>query len=144
MSHSYSQNIIHLVFSTKGRRKTISKQMQARLWAYISALCQKNKMFVYAVGGMEDHVHTLFQLPPTLSQAQAILFIKSYSSKWMGKGFAWQKGYGAFSVSASNVPAVVRYIENQERHHRKRTFEQEFMALLKKHGVEFDPKYVFG
>jgi putative transposase len=66
------------------------------------------------------------------------------TSKWMGKEFAWQKGYGAFSVSASNVPAVVRYIENQEKHHRKMTFEQEFVALLRKHGVEFDPKYVLG
>ncbi|MBZ5506929.1 MAG: IS200/IS605 family transposase [Acidobacteriia bacterium] len=144
MSHSYSQTIIHLVFSTKDRRKSIPKELQARLWAYIAAICQKNKMFVHAIGGMEDHVHGLIQLPPTLAQAQAVLLIKAYSSKWMGKGFAWQKGYGVFSVSASNVPAVVRYIENQERHHRKRSFEQEFITLLKKHGVKFDPKYVFG
>jgi hypothetical protein len=102
------------------------------------------KTFVHAIGGMEDHVHILMQLPPTLAEAQAILLIKSYSSKWMGRDFTWQKGYGAFSVSASNVPAVIRYIENQERHHRKRTFDQEFIAMLKKHGVAFDPKYVFG
>ncbi len=76
--------------------------------------------------------------------ADAILQIKTYSSKWMGKRFAWQKGYGAFSVSASNIPAVVRYIKNQERHHRKMSFEQEFITLLERHGVEYDPKYVFG
>jgi REP element-mobilizing transposase RayT len=91
MSHSYSQNLIHLVFSTKERRKTISKAMQPRLWPYMSAICQKNKIFVYAIGGMEDHVHILMRLSPTLAEAQAILLIKAYSSKWMGKGFAWQK-----------------------------------------------------
>lgn len=130
MSHSYSQNIIHIVFSTKGRRKTIPRDMQARLWAYIAAICRKNKIFVHAIGGMEDHVHVLIQLPPTITEAQAILRMKAYPSKWMGKSFAWQKGYGSFSVSASIAPKVVKYIENQEKHHRKRTFEQEFIALL--------------
>jgi REP element-mobilizing transposase RayT len=144
MPHSYAQNTIHLAFSTKNRRKTISKEMQNRLWPYISAICHENKIFVHAVGGMEDHCHVLFQLPPTMSMADAILLIKVGSSKWMGQSFAWQKGYGAFSVSASNIPAVVRYIRNQERHHRKMSFEQEFIVLLEKHGVEYDPKYVFG
>jgi putative transposase len=144
LPHSYSQNNVHLVFSTKDRRKTIPKDMQNRLWPYISAICQENKIFVHAVGGMEDHCHVLFQLPPTISLADAILQIKAYSSKWMGKRFAWQKGYGVFSVSASNIPAVVRYIKNQERHHRKMSFEQEFITLLERHGVEYDSKYVFG
>jgi putative transposase len=144
VSHSYPQNNIHLVFSTKDRRKTIPKEMQGRLWAYIAAICQKNKIFVHAIGGTDDHIHILLQLSPTLALAQAILLIKAYSSKWMGKSFTWQKGYGAFSVSASIVPAVVRYIQDQERHHRKMTFDQEFVALLKKHGMEFDPKYVLG
>ena len=79
-----------------------------------------------------------------MSMADAILLIKVGSSRWMGQSFGWQKGYGAFSVSASNIPAVVRYIRNQERHHRKMSFEQEFIVLLEKHGVEYDPKYVFG
>lgn len=118
--------------------------MQPRLWAYMAAICQKNKIFVYAIGGMQDHVHMLMRLPPTLAQAEAILLVKGDSSKWMGKGFAWQKGYGSFSVSKSLVPAVIRYIENQKRHHKKMTFEEEFIAFLKKHGVEYDPKYVFG
>ena len=144
MSHSYSQNIIHLVFSTKNRRKTIQKQMQPRLWAYMAAICQNNKIFVYAIGGMQDHVHMLMRLPPTLAQAEAILLVKGDSSKWMGKGFAWQKGYGSFSVSKSVVPTVIQYIENQEKHHKKMTFEEEFIAFLEKHGVEYDPKYVFG
>jgi putative transposase len=144
LPHSYAQNNIHLVFSTKDRRKAVTKEMQSRLWPYISAICQENKMFVHAIGGMEDHCHVLFQLPPTLSLVEAIQLIKTYPSKWMGKRFAWQKGYGAFSVSASNIPTVVRYIRNQERRHRKMSFEQEFIAFLERHGVEYDPKYVFG
>ncbi len=144
MSHSYAQMDIHLVFSTKDRRKTISKEMQARLWAYIAAICQKNKIFVHAIGGMEDHIHILIQLSAVLSLAQAVLLIKAYSSQWMGERFAWQKGYGAFSVSVSNVPVVVRYIENQEQHHRKMSYEQEFVSFLKKHGIKFDPRYVLG
>jgi len=93
---------------------------------------------------MDDHVHILVQLSPTISLSQAILLIKAYSSKWLGRGFAWQKGYGAFSVSASNVATVAKYIRNQERHHYKMSYEQEFVAFLKKHGVEFDPKYALG
>ncbi|SRR5579884_3746415 len=144
MPHSYAQNTIHLIFSTKNRRKAIAQEMQHRLWPYISAICQENKIFVHAVGGMDDHCHVLFQLPPTMSLADVILLIKVNSSKWMGKKFAWQKGYGAFSVSASNISAVVRYIKSQERHHRKMSFEQEFIAFLEKHGVEYDSQYVFG
>jgi len=144
VSHSYAQIYVHLVFSTKDRRKAISKEMQGRLWPYLAVICQRNKIFVHAIGGMDDHVHILMQLSPTLSLSQAILLIKAYSSKWLGKGFAWQKGYGAFSVSASNVATVANYIRNQERHHYKMSYEQEFIAFLRKHGVEFDPQYVLG
>lgn len=104
-------------------------------------------MTVFAVGGIADHAHVLFRLPPTLSLVRAVTLIKSNSSSWMKetqKNFAWQEGYGAFSVSSSNVSAVIRYIDQQEARHKKKSFEDEFIALLKKHGVEFDPKYVFG
>jgi putative transposase len=147
MSHSYAQNHIHLVYSTKDRAKLIPKRLQPRLWAYLAAICKNNQMVCFAVGGMEDHVHTLFRLPPTISLAKAINLLKANSSKWMterGTRFAWQKGYGAFSVSSSSIPAVIKYIDNQEAHHRKRSFEEEFIALLRKHGVEYDPRYVLG
>jgi len=143
---SYSQNHVHLIFSTKGRLKTISKDNQPRLWRYIAAICKNNAMAVFAVGGMADHIHVLFRLPPALSLVRAVTLIKSNSSKWMKetrKTFAWQEGYGAFSVSSSNLSAVIRYIDRQEAHHGKNSFEVEFIALLKKHGAEFDPKYVF-
>ena len=99
------------------------------------------------MGGTQDHIHFLIQLPPTLALAKAVLAIKANSSRWAneeGHKFAWQQGYAAFSVSASIVPTVVRYIRNQEAHHRRMTFDAEFLALLKRHGVEFDPKFVFG
>jgi putative transposase len=143
---SYAQNHVHLVFSTKGRLKTISKDMQSRLWRYIAAICKNNAMTTFAVGGMSDHVHILFRLPPMLSLVRAVTLIKSNSSKWMKetrKSFAWQEGYGAFSVSSSNLSAVIRYIDRQESHHNKKSFEEEFIALLKKHGVDHNPKYVF-
>ena len=147
MSHAYSQNHIHLVFGTKGREKTIAKNVQRRLWAYIAGICKNHSMLAFAVGGMDDHVHALFRLPPTLALAKAVSTIKSNSSRWMnerGTRFAWQEGYGAFSVSSSNVDMVIKYIDEQERHHRKKGFEQEFIALLRKHNVPFDPQYVFG
>jgi REP element-mobilizing transposase RayT len=104
-------------------------------------------MIALAVGGTQDHVHLLFHLPPSLALAKAVLLLKSNSSKWMGeqgREFSWQEGYGAFSVSSSNLNAVMRYIHNQEAHHRKIGFEEEFRAILKRHGVEYEPKYVFG
>ena len=102
---------------------------------------------VLAAGGMEDHIHLLLRIPPALALAKAVLAIKSNSSRWAGEEghkFAWQQGYGAFSVSSSIAPTVVRYIQNQEAHHKRMSFDAEFLALLKKHGMEFDPKYVFG
>jgi REP element-mobilizing transposase RayT len=135
------------VFSTKDRRKAISKEFQPRMWAYAAGICRKLGILVHAVGGMDDHIHLLIQVPPSLSLAKAILAIKSNSSRWaseQGHKFAWQQGYAAFSVSASLIPTVVRYILNQEAHHKKMSFDEELLALLKKHGVEFDPKFVFG
>jgi len=117
------------------------------MWAYAAGICKKFNILVLAVGGMEDHIHFLLQIPPTLAVAKAVLAIKSNSSRRAseeGHKFAWQQGYGAFSVSSSIVPEVIRYIQNQEAHHRRMNFDAEFLALLKKHGMEFDPNYVFG
>jgi putative transposase len=147
MSHTYAQNVIHVVFSTKDRRKTISAEFQPKLWAYSAGICKKQGILVHAIGGTEDHVHFLMQLPPALALAKAVLTLKSNSSRWANETeqkLAWQQGYAAFSVSASIVPAVVRYIQNQEAHHRKMSFDEEFLVLLRKHGAEFDPKFVFG
>jgi putative transposase len=147
LSHTYSQNHIHVVFSTKERQKLIPPRMQLKLWAYMAGIARNHNFLVLANGGIEDHVHLLIQLPATLALANAVSLLKSNSSSWMnehGAKFAWQEGYGAFSVSASSLGTVERYIQNQAVHHKKITFEQEFIALLKKHRIEFDPKYVFG
>jgi len=147
MSHSYVQNHLHVVFSTKEREKLIAKPMQPKLWSYMAGIARNHDFLVIANGGMEDHVHLLILLPPVLPLAQAINFLKANSSKWMsdhGTKFAWQEGYGAFAVSKSNTGAVALYIDEQERHHRKRSFEDEFIGLLNKHKIAYDPKYVFG
>lgn len=147
MSHTYAQNVVHVVFSTKDRKKVIDREFRPRLWAYVSGICRKLGTYVHCVGGTEDHIHLLVQVPPVLTLSKAVATVKANSSRWAseeGYKFAWQHGYGAFSVSASVIPVAVRYIQNQEKHHKKMDFEAEFVALLKKHGVEFDPKYVFG
>jgi putative transposase len=144
MAHTYVQNLVHVVFSTKERRKLIPQESQPSLWGYMAGVCKRERIFVHEIGGMDDHAHMLIQLPPTLSLSDAVLEIKTSSSRWMGDKFWWQRGFGAFSVSASNADAVIRYIRTQEAHHKKMSFDEEFIALLKRHGVEFDPRYVFG
>ena len=147
MSHTYSQNVVHVVFSTKERRKSIAAEFRPKLWAYAAGICKRHGIVVHAIGGMEDHVHLLMQIPPSLALARAVATIKANSARWANEGankIGWQQGYGAFSVSASNIAAVVRYIQNQEAHHRKMNFADEFRALLKKHGVEYDPRFVLG
>jgi putative transposase len=147
MSHTYAQNVLHVVFSTKDRRKTIAADFQPKVWAYSAGICKKLGIFVHAIGGMEDHAHFLIQVPPVMALAKAVATIKSNSSRWAneeGHKLAWQQGYGAFSVSASIVPVVIRYIQNQEAHHRRMNFDEEFLVLLRRHGVEFDPKFVLG
>ena len=144
MSHTYAHNPVHLVFSAKDRRKLIPKESQDRLWAYLAGVCDRHKIFAHEIGGMEDHLHVLIQIPLTLSFSDAMQEIKTSSSRWMGRNFAWQRGFAVFGVSASNVDAVLRYIRTQEAHHQKMTFEQEFIPLLEKHGIAYDPRYVFG
>ncbi len=147
MSHAYARNYIHLVFSTRERRKLIRADFQPKLWAYLRGIARNYNLDLFAIGGMDDHVHLLFSIPPKLSLADAIRALKANSSKWAnesGHVFSWQDGYGAFSVSSSNVAAVTAYINAQAEHHQTRSFEQEFAAILKKHGVEFVPEQVFG
>jgi REP element-mobilizing transposase RayT len=115
----------------------------------MGGIARENGMKALAIGGTHDHVHTLLSLPATLSVAKAIQLIKGGSSKWIHdrlpkhQKFAWQDGYGAFSVSASQMKSVIRYIDGQKEHHRKKTFEEEFLEFFDKYGVEYDRRYVF-
>lgn len=149
MSHSYSSNRIHLVFSTKNREKRITEDLQPKLWPYMAGIAKNHGFQAIKIGGVEDHTHALLLLPAALPLAKAIQTLKSCSAKWINdqsptREFSWQEGYGAFSVSSSQTEAVIRYIEGQKEHHLRRTFDEEFVALLKKYGVNFDPKHVLG
>jgi putative transposase len=147
VSHSYSTNLIHLVFSTKDRAKLIKPELHKSLWDNFVGIGRNHSIPVLSVGGMSDHMHILYGLPASVTLANSIQILKANSSRFMGEHgirFAWQEGYGAFGVSESNRSAVMRYIENQAEHHKKCSFEDEFVAFLKRHQVEYDPRYVFG
>jgi len=144
MSHTYTSVYIHCVFSTKERRPLIPGARTAELYAYLGGIARAEGLTLIAAGGTANHIHLLLVLSSTCSLAHAVQKLKGGSSRWMGSGFSWQEGYGAFSVSASQLEVVKHYIQNQEEHHRKRDFEQEFTSLLRSCGVEFDEQFVFG
>ena len=142
MPHTYISDLVHCVFSTKLRRNLIAPEIQPDLWAFLGGIARKNGFKALIVGGAENHVHILLSLPATMALAKAVQLVKGALSHWMNEkhmhDFAWQEGYGAFSVSVSNTPTVAKYIRNQEQHHQKMTFEEEYRALLKKHGIDPD------
>ncbi len=155
MAHSFVSSIHHCVWSTAGRRRHIDAALRDRLWPYLGGIARENRMIARCVGGCPDHVHVLLSIPSTMAICKAVQLLKGGSTKWIHDharqwgqedlaGFEWQEGYGAFSTSVSVVPAVIGYIQNQEEHHRVRTFEEEYLALLDKNGIEYDPERVFG
>jgi len=144
MAHTYASNFVHCIFSTKDRRPLIDATRTSELYAYLGGIARSEGFSLVAAGGTANHLHLLFILPASHSLAHSIQKLKGSSSRWMGSGFFWQEGYGAFSVSPSQVPVVRKYIQNQEQHHRKQDFEQEFIALLRNCGVAYDERYVFG
>jgi putative transposase len=125
----------------------IPAAMQSELWSFMGGIARKNGFKTLIVGGTEDHGHILLSLPATAPLAKAVQLLKGASSRWMNethaKGFSWQEGYGAFSLGVSQRPHTVDYIKRQAEHHRKRSFEEEFLACLKKHAIDYDPKYVW-
>lgn len=149
MPQSLSKVILHIVFSTKDREPWLSLDVRARMHTYLATVCRDLGAEVVRVGGVADHVHIVTTLPRTLSQAQLIEQAKKVSSKWIKtvdvrhRGFFWQRGYGAFSVSPSQLEAVLQYVDGQEEHHRTRTFQDEYRELLRRHGVDFDERYVW-
>ena len=147
MPGTFSNLSVHLVFSTKDRIPMLQRPNREILFSYIGGIVNGMGGVNIAVGGMPDHVHIIARLSTSQSVADAVRTIKSNSSKWMNERatdpkFGWQRGYGAFSVSQSTVPAVVLYVRNQERHHRQRSFKEEMAALLTKHGLDFDERYI--
>lgn len=150
MANSYNVCVMHCVFSTKERHQQITDDFRERLWAYVGGIARDNGMKAIAVGGTVDHIHVLLSLPATMAVAKAVQLIKGGSSKWIHDTFpehglfVWQEGYGAFSVSKSRLDETVAYINNQAQHHAKRSFQNEYRALMEKHGLEWDERYVWG
>ncbi len=145
MPHALTNNLLHCVFSTKDRANSIPDP--AHLCRYLAGVAREKNIPLIIGGGTSNHVHLLIALPAAIPLAKAIQDLKGNSSRWMnqhGSAFAWQEGYGAFSVSASNKQAVVDYISDQPRHHEKRSFEEEFEVLLRRSGITCDPKFMFG
>lgn len=147
MPQSLVRNVVHLVFSTKNREPFINPDLRPRLFAYLAGTLHELGCLCIKVGGTADHVHILFGLAKTLSLSKVVEEIKKSSSKWAKENgeprFYWQSGYGAFSVSASNEEQVTKYIANQEEHHRERSFQDEFREFLRRHGIEWDERYVW-
>jgi putative transposase len=139
----------HCVFSTKARRRIMTPELRERLWPFLGGIARQNEMKALEIGGVEDHVHILLSLPSTLAISKAVQLIKGGSSKWVHESFpehrlfSWQEKYGAFSVSVSQLDTIVEYIRDQEPHHRAMTFQEEFLALLKKHRIEYDERYLW-
>ena len=150
MPHSYSYSLFHCVFSTKDRRKTIDAELQSRLWPYMGGIAREHGVKALAVGGVEDHVHLLLSLPSTMSIAKAMQLVKGGSSKWIHdsfpdhRDFAWQGRLRRLQHRRLAIEDTKRYIANQAEHHRIKTFEEEFIAFLERHGIEYDPRYVWG
>ena len=150
MANTYSNLFYHFVFSTKGRVDLIAPQIEDRVWAYIGGIARKHDMTALQVGGIENHAHALIMAKPIQSPSQIAQWLKGESSKWIHEtfpelsAFAWQDGYGVFSVSKSNVPEVIEYIKNQREHHSRQSFEDEYTSILRLHGIDADERYIFG
>ncbi len=147
MPQSYTDLTTHIVFSTKNRLEQITETLREPLYAYIGGICRNRDCVLIAVGGMPDHIHLLALRHPTIAEAELVRVVKANSSKWLHQQhaveFAWQTGYGAFAVSRSVVENVRKYILNQAEHHKRMTFQEEFIALLKRHRIPYDERYIW-
>lgn len=142
MAHTHSNVLVHAIFSTKDRKPSLDRDLRPRMHAYLGGIVREIGGVAIRVNGTTDHIHMLLRVPPIIAVADMIRDVKSSSSKWAGR-FAWQTGYGAFSVSESSASRVIRYIDEQESHHKKVSFQEEYLAFLKRHRVDYDPRFVW-
>jgi REP element-mobilizing transposase RayT len=149
MANTFISLHYHVVFSTKGRAPWLRADNQDRVWAYLGGIARENKLHPLLIGGTEDHIHILLAIPPMVAVSEALKCIKGGSSGWIKRhvpgcrGFAWQDGYGAFSVSKSRDGEVKKYIGEQRVHHGRKTFQEEYRALLDRQGMEYDERYLW-
>ena len=148
MANTYTQIHLHIIFVVKFRRNHIHPSWKEELYKYITGIVQNNQHKLITINGMPDHIHLLIGMRPDQSLSNLLQDIKGSSSKWINERhftsekFIWQEGYAAFSYSKSDLPRVIRYIQNQEEHHRKKTFQQEYVEFLQEFGVEYDERYI--
>jgi putative transposase len=147
MSHTSGNILLHFIFSTLDRRRLIKREFRDDLFAYLGGIVREMNATALIVNGHDDHVHMLVRARPVHSASEIARVVKTNSSRWAREkhspGFGWQTGYGVFSVSESSVTEVTKYIANQEEHHRKRSFQEEYVAFLEKNHVEYDPRYIW-
>ena len=149
MANTYTKIYLHIVFSVKGRQSLIHKNWKEDLHKYICGIVNGKAQKVYAIGGVADHIHILVSIKPNIALSDLVRDIKANSSKWIDeKGFTnekfqWQEGFGAFSYAQSQLDTIIAYINNQEQHHHKKTFKDEYLEFLQKFNVEYEDKYLF-
>ena len=148
MSHTYTNLLTHVIFSTKDREPLITAALHDDLLAYMGGIVREIGGALRVANSRPHHVRLLCSLPPTVAISDALRLVKTNSSRWVHRerrlaGFDWQTGYGAFSVSHSMAPSVMRYIGDQEKHHRRMTFQEELIAFLKKNGIPYDERYIW-
>ena len=149
MANSYTNCLYHIVFSTKQRKTFLTPEIRERLWPYLGGLARERGIVPLMIGGFIDHAHLFLAIPTTLAPAKAIQEIKAYSSRWVHetfglKEFAWQEGYGAFTIGESQKGATKKYIEGQAEHHSKISFHDELVAFMKKNNIEYEERYLLG
>jgi REP element-mobilizing transposase RayT len=147
MAHTIGNVVVHVIFSTKGRKPLLTPEMRSDVYAYLGGIVRALNATALIVNGTADHIHMLIRIRPAQSPAEVARIVKTNSSRWArekwNKDFAWQTGYGVFSVSESNVSEVSKYIANQEQHHRKRSFQEEFVAFLRRNRIAYDERYIW-
>jgi putative transposase len=149
MANTYTSLQYHIIFSTKNREPWLIPDIEQRVWRFIGGIARNHDMTALQVGGIEDHLHALVAAPATIAPFKIAQFLKGGSSKWIHdefpslQEFAWQDGYAAFTVSKSNINQVVTYIANQREHHRKKTFQEEYLEFLHANGIEYDERYLW-
>jgi len=147
MGHTFARVLLHVVFSTKGRVNSLYRNMREKLLAYFQGIARNEGVIILKANAVDDHVHMLIEIKPGQSPSEVVRKLKANSSKWIHetypnlKGFAWQSGYSVFSVSLSAVPGVVKYIENQEEHHRRLPFAEELKRFIERHQIRFNPDH---
>ena len=149
MANTFTSLHYHIIFSTKHREPWITRDQEERLWAYLGGIARQNQLKPLRIGGMEDHLHILLGMPPTITVCEALKSIKGGSSGWVKEnlpgrsGFGWQDGYAAFAVSKSQIGEVEGYIRQQREHHRSKTFQEEYRTFLDRHGIAYDERYLW-